>query len=241
MSSKEITLYIKIHNVTGLKYFGKTTKNNPEKYTGSGKHWKRHIKKHGYDVTTIVVGKFSDPTECQQFAINFSIAHNIVESTEWANLIIENGMDGAPIGHVSHKFTVEQRKKLSEHSLSMWNDDEFKQFMSQKQKDSWTEERKQEQRSRLIGIKRPEHSKKLAGRKLTEEQCRNMKKPKDPMHVKKVADALRGVPKSEEHKQKMRVPKPKVVCRLYDKKEMAIGNFTNWSRIQDKSLLTQKP
>lgn len=44
MSSKEITLYIKIHNVTGLKYFGKTTKNNPEKYTGSGKHWKRHIK-----------------------------------------------------------------------------------------------------------------------------------------------------------------------------------------------------
>lgn len=164
-----------------------------------------------------------------------------MESTEWANLIIENGMDGAPIGHVGHKFTVEQRKKLSEHSLSMWNDDEFKQFMSQKQKDSWTEERKQEQRSRLIGIKRPEHSKKLAGRKLTEEQCRNMKKPKDPMHVKKVADALRGVPKSEEHKQKMRVPKPKVVCRLYDKKEMAIGNFTNWSRIQDKSLLTQKP
>lgn len=44
-------LYEKIHNKTGLKYFGKTTQ-NPYTYQGSGKRWKNHIKKHGYDVTT---------------------------------------------------------------------------------------------------------------------------------------------------------------------------------------------
>ena len=39
-------LYIKEHNVTGLKYFGKTTR-DPLKYKGSGTHWTRHISKHG--------------------------------------------------------------------------------------------------------------------------------------------------------------------------------------------------
>lgn len=37
-----IHLYVKIHNVTGLKYFGKTTK-DPFKYRGSGKYWLAHL------------------------------------------------------------------------------------------------------------------------------------------------------------------------------------------------------
>lgn len=40
-----IHLYIKTHNTTGLKYFGKTTK-DPYKYLGSGKHWRAHLKIH---------------------------------------------------------------------------------------------------------------------------------------------------------------------------------------------------
>lgn len=215
MSSKEITLYVKIHNVTGLKYFGKTTKQNPEKYTGSGKHWKRHLKKHGYDVTTIVVGKFTDHLECQEFAINFSIENNIVESTEWANLIVENGMDGAPAGHAGHKFTIDQIKKISESSRSMWDDDEFRHIMSQKQKDSWTEERRQEQRDRLTGIKRPDHSRKLSGRIMPDEQRRKLRKPKHPDHGNRVSAALTGVSKVR-------------VCRLIDKKEMSVNYYTRW-------------
>ena len=39
-------LYVKQHSITGMKYFGKTTR-NPIKYIGSGKYWKRHISKHG--------------------------------------------------------------------------------------------------------------------------------------------------------------------------------------------------
>jgi ribosomal protein L37AE/L43A len=88
-----IYLYIKQHNVTKLKYFGKTT-NNPYTYNGSGKYWKRHIHKHGLDISTLYVYEFSDINECSEFALNFSSINNIVESNEWANMKPENGSDG---------------------------------------------------------------------------------------------------------------------------------------------------
>jgi hypothetical protein len=106
-----ITLYIKTHNKTGLKYFGKTTKNNIFKYRGSGKYWLRHIKKYGNDVTTEIIKIFDNEENCKQFAIDFSIKNNIVESKEWANLRMENGLDGAPVGNT---FSKETLMKMSE-------------------------------------------------------------------------------------------------------------------------------
>lgn len=94
-----IHLYIKTHNTTGLKYFGKTTR-DPYSYSGSGKYWKKHLKKHGDNVTTEIVGSFPSKEECESFALQFSIENNIIESGQWANLINENGLDGAPKGNV---------------------------------------------------------------------------------------------------------------------------------------------
>ena len=37
------SLYVKQHNVTGLKYLGQT-KRNPDTYKGSGKYWKLHVR-----------------------------------------------------------------------------------------------------------------------------------------------------------------------------------------------------
>ena len=88
-----IYLYIKTHNTTGLKYFGKTTKTDYHKYKGSGTYWLKHIKKHGYDVTTELVGVFNTD-DVRDYAVKFSIDNNIVESKEWANLEIETGLDG---------------------------------------------------------------------------------------------------------------------------------------------------
>jgi len=90
---KPTYLYVKTHNVTGLKYFGKTTSNR-KRYRGSGHYWVRHINKHGYDVTTEILGYFTDQDECVKFATDFSIANNIVDSNDWANERIENGLDG---------------------------------------------------------------------------------------------------------------------------------------------------
>lgn len=89
-------LYIKEHQITGLLYFGKTTK-DPHTYLGSGKKWIRHIKKHGKDhVITLWARLFTSYNELTQFAITFSTENDIVKSKDWANLAPENGADGGP-------------------------------------------------------------------------------------------------------------------------------------------------
>ena len=87
-----IHLYVKTHNQTGLKYFGKTIQ-DPFKYTGSGKYWRRHLKKHGYDVSTEILGAFHDICLCKETAIRFSKENDIVKSSQWANLK-EEELDG---------------------------------------------------------------------------------------------------------------------------------------------------
>jgi hypothetical protein len=61
-----IQFYVKTHRQTGLKYFGKTTTNDASKYKGSGKRWRYHIAKHGYDVDTEIVGIFEDEETAQR-------------------------------------------------------------------------------------------------------------------------------------------------------------------------------
>ena len=92
-----IYLYAKQHRVTGLRYFGKTTR-DPHKYLGSGLYWRKHIKKHGRDVETTWVHAYEDIALCEQEALFFSAVYNIVESEEWANIKPENGRDGWPAG-----------------------------------------------------------------------------------------------------------------------------------------------
>lgn len=87
-----IYLYIKQHSITGLKYFGVTRKKNPFKYFGSGSYWIKHIKKHGKQyVKTLEVYGFDNQKLCTEFALKFSKDNNIVESSEWANQIDEDG------------------------------------------------------------------------------------------------------------------------------------------------------
>jgi hypothetical protein len=216
-----IFLYIKTHNVTGLKYFGKTTKKDPHKYTGSGKYWKRHLHKHGFDYTTEIIATFHDETLCEQFAIKFSTENDIVNSTSWANLQEENGLDGAPNGHAGHKFTPEQLQKISETSKAMWQNPEFQRLMVEKRK--WSDQRKQEQSERLTGIKRPDHSQKMKGRTLPKDHPW-FNETKSEQHRKNISKSLKGKPKSDEHKNKLKMPKLRC-CRLSDRKEVSVNSL----------------
>ena len=91
---KPTYLYIKQHSITGLKYFGKTSK-DPYKYPGSGTYWLRHITKYGKQfVKTLWVSDLYYDTSIADIALHFSKENNIVESNNWANLILENGLDG---------------------------------------------------------------------------------------------------------------------------------------------------
>lgn len=105
-----IYLYHKRHLKTNLNYFGKTT-GNPYTYKGSGVYWNNHLRKHGNEVETIAVWEFNNLDECSNFAIEFSKTHDIVKSTNWANLCVENGLDGGD------KFTCMSPERKSEYSL----------------------------------------------------------------------------------------------------------------------------
>lgn len=89
MTFKPTYLYVKIHNKTGLKYFGKTTSPDPFQYRGSGTWWQRHLEKYGDDVSTKIIGLFKTEEECRDAALKFSVDNNIMESKEWANLKLE--------------------------------------------------------------------------------------------------------------------------------------------------------
>lgn len=105
-----IYLYVKQHSKTGLKYFGKTTR-DPYKYLGSGKYWTRHIKKYGTEfVDTIHLWEFQGQEEAIEFALQFSKENSIIESHEWANLTEENAVGGTP----GFKHSEETLNKFSE-------------------------------------------------------------------------------------------------------------------------------
>ena len=205
-------LYVKTHNVTGLKYFGKTTK-DPEKYRGSGKYWLRHISKHGNDVTTEIVGYFVDKDQCKEAALKFSVDHKICESSDWANMIVENGLDGGDTGgSLTRKYSPMSKETKEKLSCSLqgktaWNkglkgvtpgnknprSNEQKQRLSEANKGkSRSNESVKKTADKLRGRKRPEASSWLLGRSLSE----NTKE--------KIADANRGKIVTDVTKQKIR-------------------------------------
>lgn len=104
-------LYIKQHNITGLKYFGKTVELDPVKYKGSGKRWQHHLKKHGNDVSTIWYQRFTDKDELKKFSLRFSEENNIVESKDWANLKPEDGLWGGGVKGIKLGPMSEEHKQ----------------------------------------------------------------------------------------------------------------------------------
>jgi hypothetical protein len=112
---KHTYLYIKQHNVTGLKYFGKTVAKDPVKYKGSGKHWTRHLAKYGNDVTTVWFHLFDNKQQLTEYAIKFSKENNIVKSDNWANLKDEDGLWGGGVKGAKIKpHTEDHKRKISE-------------------------------------------------------------------------------------------------------------------------------
>jgi len=105
----KVTLYIATHNKTGKKYFGKTTRYFTEedlqsKYHGSGTYWKRHLKKHGDDVTMEIYGIYNID-EVKKVALQFSKENNIVEDYNiWANMRLEDGLDGGITKEATNKM-----------------------------------------------------------------------------------------------------------------------------------------
>lgn len=92
---KPTWLYVKQCPHCGLRYLGKTTSKNPDNYRGSGKHWLRHLDKHGVETPLTVWSKrMVDQEICIWYALLLSESNDVVKSKSWANLKTENGLDG---------------------------------------------------------------------------------------------------------------------------------------------------
>ena len=225
-----IYLYIKTHNKTGLKYFGKTTKQNPYKYKGSGKYWKAHIKFHGYDVTTEIVGMYTDIEECSKIAINFSIINNIVESQEWANLVIENVYGSAQLGQTCSE---EVKQKFSKNAKRIWEDPIIRQQIVETHKQRYIDNPNLALQSALKGIQKQKDNGTYEQAKLARELGRiqflnsltieeknkkyeYIRSPRPQTHKDNISKALTGRVVSDEHKHNIALQRQRHKGILFD-------------------------
>lgn len=122
-------LYMKIHNVTGLKYLGQTTR-DPYKYKGSGLRWNNHLNKHGNDVTTVILLETNDRQTLSSTGEILSNYLNIVTDYSWANIVNEEGTGG----DTSHCDNYQKSLVLREYGP---RSKEVKQKISNSLKDTW--------------------------------------------------------------------------------------------------------
>jgi hypothetical protein len=113
-------LYIKQCPHCGLKYFGKSIREDIEKYYGSGKRWSRHLKKHNVEPVHIWNSDWYTDTSIIRFALKFSKINNIVKSSYWANLMEENGIDGGTLPKETYKEISVKVKGIPRPWISDW-------------------------------------------------------------------------------------------------------------------------
>ena len=117
-------LYVKTHEVTGLKYLGFTTELNYHHYIGSGVYWRTHLKKYGRNFTTKIIKECTSREELKECGLFYSKLWNIVDERNefgkktWANLIPESGVGVIMTPEVIAKQLATKRKNGTMFSLT---------------------------------------------------------------------------------------------------------------------------
>jgi hypothetical protein len=183
-----------------MKYFGKCTSRQPEKYLGSGKYWRRHLNKHGKEhVLTTQVWSFDSQEEATKFALRFSDEYAIVESEEWANLIDENALDGTPVGII---FSDEHKANITKALLNRSAELKERIRLSNIGK-KHTNETKEVLRLASTGRTHSQETKDKVSKALKEAHKKNPKITLDETK-KKISIAGLGKKRSDETKRRMR-------------------------------------
>ena len=252
MTFRPTALLVQTHNVTGLKYFCKTIHlDRVHWYKGSGTVWKRHIKKHGNDVSTGIMGVYFDRQRCVEAALEFSRTHNIVASKEWANLVEENAETGAqggdkhPMFGRPHPQKGTKRPEISAR-MSGENNPNYGIKWSEERKQAFSESRIGKPHHRPLGSKSgmkgkayPEEGK----RKLSEamkgnkyalgifpsEETKAKMTASQKAHWAKVESPNKGRKHSEETKAKMRTARANRIYTDADKQKISEA-VTAWHK-----------
>lgn len=201
-----IYLYIKTHNVTGLKYLGKTIQ-DPYTYKGSGKRWLNHIRKHGNDVTTEIVGQFTTIEELKFVSIPLSEKLNIVDSKQWANLRPETGDGGDTSKYIDYSILNRGKGQSYEQRYGLEKAKELKQLRAEK----ISETRKGKTYEEIYGEE--------AGRKMREHRSKQQSKLNEGRTLSnsaknKISQAMTG---------RTQIRCSCIIC----KQEISINNITN--------------
>ena len=151
-----IYLYVKTHNVTGLKYLGKTIQ-DPFTYKGSGKRWLNHLKKHGNHITTEIVGHFTTIEELKETSIPLSQELNIVDSKQWANLRPESGDGGDTSQYIDYSKLNRGKGQTYEQRYGIDKANELKQLRSNKLSETRKDKTYEEIYGHEAGKKMREH------------------------------------------------------------------------------------
>lgn len=239
-----IYLYKKTHNVTGLKYLGKTKSTDPYKYKGSGKRWKRHITKHGYDVTTEILKECETIEEVAYWGKHYSELWNVVKDPNWANLKPESGDGGSSsTGKIIINNGInEKRHDINSAIPEGWcygRLDTIGYKVGIKQR----------------GTKKPGVSVALSGRKLSKEHVTNSKigikefiesmSPEERQQYysdvgASISASVSGVSKTEKHKEAMRkgmkIHRASLTQEEKDKIYGAINKNKTWKLIDGKRV-----
>jgi len=219
-----VCLYIFTHNITGLKYFGKTTLHftieSLLKYKGSGKYWNSHLKIHGNDLSVEIYGIFHKD-EVKEIALQFSKENDIVKSLNesgdrknkkvWANEKDENGLDGGglPKGFKHSEETKENMRAYRKGKKKIKKTNYFKTY----------EDKNREPMSIDTKMKISESKKGVKPTVETKNKMSNSKKG-DKNH-------FFGKFHSEETKDKMKGPRETSICP-YCYKEGRGGNMKRY-------------
>jgi hypothetical protein len=198
-----IYLLIKEHKNTGLKYLCKhvaSSFSECEKYKGSGVYWKKHLAKHGNDVSTTCLFVTENKQEFKKIATKYSKEYDVVNSNQWANLCNEEGQGGNTIvdkkAHGKLMQQIHEKKEVKEKviknlsGMRSW----VQPLAAKAAKEKLTGVSKTEQHKENMRGKRP-HVNQTGGKN------NNAKKIKTPFGIfDSISDASRQI---EEHTYKM--------------------------------------
>ncbi len=178
-----IYLYVKTHLKTGLKYLGKTTAADPHKYTGSGKYWLNHLKKHGKEYSTEILKECKSNEEVKYWGQYYSNLWDVVNSDAWANLKEETG-DG---GWVRGAWSTARALKTEEELQEICN--KIRKSLTGKTYPLRPEKERAELRERLSAQRkgRPAHNK---GKPMSEVEKEKRRKPKTEEHKQKIRESV---------------------------------------------------
>lgn len=194
---------IKTHISTGLKYLCYTRVGGDyyKGYKGSGKYWRKYLKKYGDDIVTELIFETTDKEEFIKYARNKSIELNIVESKEWANLKLEEGDGGDTVSskmwvtngvsekYVDKKSIIEEGWIRGRHNCK-FSDPKFQKEMSSRVsletrglaiKNAWNTGKCDHRDSSNLGSRNKEAAvkekirKALTGKRRSKEQIDNLK------------------------------------------------------------------